>query len=275
VILSGDDLVLCAGTMANTPLLDRLEPTAKAGFTGLSVFTTDISDAAALGTSIADIRARIDDAGLGIAEVDPLGNWFPSAIAGDGLLGTSEEEVFKIATELDARSITAVVFAKSPPSQDELIECFARLCERAAERGLQVHLEFIPFTPVRTLEDALAIVDAVNLPNGGIMLDAWHLCRSGGSAKDVEACARRIFGVQLDDAVETAEDNPVEETMHRRLLPGEGVAGVPEIIRALREGGSTAPLGVEVFSDTLTALAPDEVAQRAYRAVSECVAKSR
>lgn len=227
-----------------------------------------------MGISISEIRARIEDADLGIAEVDPLGSWFPSAIKGDGLLGTSEDEMFKIAVELDARSITAVVFAKSPPSQGELIECFTGLCERAGERGLQVHLEFIPFTPVRTLEDALAIVDAVDRQNGGIMLDAWHLCRSGGTAKDVEVAARRIMGVQLDDAGDSAEDNLVEETMHRRLLPGEGVAGVPEILRALREGGSSAPLGVEVFSDTLTALEPGEAAQRAYRAVRECVAKS-
>ena len=274
--LDANDLVLCAGTMANTKLVDRIEPTAAAGFGGLSVFTTDVSEAAALGTSISEIRARIEDAGLGVAEVDPLSKWFPSAVGGDGdgLLGSTEAEILRIASEIGARSITAVVFATSPPSQNELIECFAGLCERAAAYELQVHLEFIPFTPVRTILEALTIVDAANCPNGGIMLDAWHLCRSGGSAKDVELAARRIFGVQLDDASDAAEDDPVEETMHRRLLPGEGVAGVPEIIRALREGGSTAPLGVEVFSDTLAALEPSEVAKRAFRAVSECVTKS-
>jgi sugar phosphate isomerase/epimerase len=62
--------------------------------------------------------------------------------------------------------------------------------------------------------------------------------------------------------------------MHDRLLPGEGIAGVPQIIRALRDAGSTAPLGVEVFSDALVALDPSEVARRAYLAVTECVAKS-
>jgi sugar phosphate isomerase/epimerase len=272
--LADSDLVLCAGTLANTALVDRIEPTAMAGFQGLSVFTTDIVEAAAVGISISELRARIEDAGLGIAEVDPLASWFPSAVEGDGLLGTSLDEVLRIASELSARSITAVVFAKSPPSRDELTECFAALCDRAAEHDLQVHLEFIPFTPVRTLKDALAIVGAADRPNGGIMLDAWHLCKSGGTAADVEAAAGRILGVQLDDTADVGQENLVDETMHRRLLPGEGIAGVPEIIRALRTGGSSAPLGVEVFSDVLMALEPTEVASRAFRATRSCIAES-
>ncbi|MBW2389141.1 MAG: sugar phosphate isomerase/epimerase [Deltaproteobacteria bacterium] len=272
--LNPGDLLLCAGTLAATPLVDRIAPTAAAGFQGLSVFTTDVASAAAAGVSLAELRSRIEAAGLAIGEVDPLANWFPSANHSEGLLAATEDEVFAIAEGLGARSVTAVVFPVTPPSQDELIDSFAKLCDRAAEHDLQVHLEFIPFTPVRTIADATVIVGAVDRPNGGIMLDVWHLIRSGGSASEVEAVAERVLGVQLDDAPHRSEENLVEETMHRRLLPGEGDADVAGVIRALREGGSSAPLGVEVFSDVLAALEPGEAAELAYRAARACVEKS-
>jgi sugar phosphate isomerase/epimerase len=205
--------------------------------------------------------------------MDMVSNWFPSATQGPGLLGFTNEQAFDYAEALHARSVTAVVFAAAP-SQDELIDSFAALCDHAAERGLLVHLEFIPFSPVRTVGDALAIVEAANRPNGGIMLDAWHLYRSGGTASDVQAAAKHILGVQLDDAPVEPEKNLVAETTQRRLLPGQGDADVPGIIRALRSGGSTAPLGVEVFSETLAALPPEEVARQAFAAAKDCIKKS-
>ena len=272
--LNSEDLVLCAGTLKSTPILDRIAPIVAAGFQGTSAFTTDVQEAEAAGVSPKELGRRLADAGLGVAEMDMVSNWFPSAEKGPGLLAFSDEEALAYAEALGARSLTAVVFATSP-SQDELVDSFASLCDRAAERGLLVHLEFIPFTKVRTIGDAAAIVEAAGRPNGGIMLDAWHLLRSGGAAEEVEAVANRIFGVQLDDAPEQAENNLVAETMLRRLLPGEGNADVPSIIRALRKGGSTAPLGVEVFSETLATLEPAEVARRAFEAASSCVEKSR
>lgn len=272
--LKAEDLVLCAGTMQSTPIIDRIAPIAAAGFQGTSAFTTDLQEAEAAGISPKELGKRLSDAGLGVAEMDMVSNWFPSAAKGPGLLGFSDEEAFAYAEALNARSVTAVVFAAAP-SQTELIDSFASLCDRAAERGLLVHLEFIPFSPVRTLGDATAIVEAANRPNGGVMLDVWHLYRSGGTAKDVEAAANYVFGVQLDDAPSEAEENLVTETMTRRLLPGEGSADVPSIIAALRKGGSTAPLGVEVFSEALAALDPNEIARRAFEAATNCVKKSR
>lgn len=269
-----DDLVLCAGTLQSSSIIDRIEPTAAAGFRGLSAFTTDFDPAEGGAANVPEVAKRIKDAGLFVAEIDLLANWFPSASGGPGLLGPASQDVFALAEALDARSVTAAVFPASVPSQDELIEAFALACDRAGESGLQLHLEFIPFTPVRTLAEAAAIVEGAGRDNGGIMLDVWHLTRSGGGPKDVEALAHLVRGVQLDDAPTKPGDNIVLETMRERLLPGEGDADVPGVIRALRAGGCTAPLGVEVFSDVLAALPPDETATRSYAAASRCVKMS-
>jgi sugar phosphate isomerase/epimerase len=71
-----------------------------------------------------------------------------------------------------------------------------------------------------------------------------------------------VLGVQIDDAPAAPEADLEEETMHRRLVPGEGELDLVGFVRTLRSIGSPAPIGVEVFSDALAALPVDEVARR-------------
>jgi sugar phosphate isomerase/epimerase len=65
----------------------------------------------------------------------------------------------------------------------------------------------------------------------------------------------------------------VHETLHRRRIPGEGDVDLPGLLRILRDGGSPAPLGVEVFSDALSGLPPDEVARRCASGVRRALAQ--
>ena len=142
------------------------------------------------------------------------------------------------------------------------MESFAGLCQRAADYGLLVHLEFMPWTQVGSVLDALAIVEEAGSPNGGIMLDTWHHFRSSVSTPDLLARvpAEKILACQLNDAPAQAEPDPIQETLHRRRLPGEGDISLLEVLRYLRDGGSPAPLGIEVFSDDLLGQAPEAVA---------------
>ena len=55
----------------------------------------------------------------------------------------------------------------------------------------------------------------------------------------------------------------MDETLHRRLLPGDGDIDLVGIFRRLRDGGCKAPFGVEIFSDELAALPFAEAARRA------------
>lgn len=273
--LNPEDLVLCAGTLETTPLLERLAPSRNAGFAGISVFTSDVITAHEAGIPVEELRKRIEGEGLAIGEFDPLAAWLPNAIEGGGLLAMGADDVLRGAEALGARSITAIVFTTAPPGRDALVEHFAALCDRAADIGVQVHLEFIPFTPVRSLAMAADIVEAAGRPNAGIMLDVWHWYRSGGTLDEIRAAAPRILGVQLDDAPTQAPENLMLETTKARRLPGEGDADVPAVLRALREGGSPAPLGVEVFNEALQARPAEEIARRAFETTRACLEASR
>jgi sugar phosphate isomerase/epimerase len=79
----------------------------------------------------------------------------------------------------------------------------------------------------------------------------------------------RIVGVQLCDAPAAAEADPLHATLHERLLPGQGELDLAGLVADLRAAGSTAPFGVEVFSDTLADLDPEEVGRRAGAALHD------
>lgn len=281
--LGPDDRVLCAGTVPAAGFAERLAAAAEAGFSGVSLFLDDYQRAREQGHGDAELRRMLADHGLGVAELDPLLDWLPGAglaadatAEGASFFGHGEDAFYAAADALGARSINAVAYADPPPERALLVDAFGALCRRAAAHGLLVHLEFLPWTPVPDAAAALAIAEAAGCDNGGILLDSWHHFRSGLSN---EALARlpgqRVLAVQLSDAPAAAEPDPVEETLHRRLLPGQGDADLAGLLRTLDAMGCRAPLGVEVFSDELAALPPAEAARRAGRALDAVLTRAR
>jgi len=84
---------------------------------------------------------------------------------------------------------------------------------------------------------------------------------------DLGDAAARVFAVQANDVRAQPAMSLRREIMHDRLLPGEGAARAAGLLRALREHGCVAPLGVEVYSDDLHALGAAESARRAATAL--------
>ena len=99
---------------------------------------------------------------------------------------------------------------------------FAELCDRAADVGAQVHLEFMPISCVATLREAWTIVRDADRANGGIVFDTWHFFRGD---PDFELLATvpgdRIYCVQIDDAAAEPRASLRDDT-NNRLLPGDG-----------------------------------------------------
>ena len=263
--LSPSDLVLCAATLPTASFRERAAAAAAAGFRGISLFVEHYRRARAEGFSDADLRAILADHGLVVADVDPLLTWLPGVERVNAFFEADEADFYEVADALRARSLNCAVVV--PLALDAVADAFAGLCERAARHGLLVHLEFLPWTCVPDLATALRVVESAG--HGGITLDAWHHFRSGGSSGALPV--ERILSVQLCDAPAAAEADPIEETLHRRLLPGAGALDLVGLLRALR--GSPAPLGVEIFSDALAVLPPLEAARRAGEAVRSVLAR--
>ena len=274
------DLVLCAGTVPNASLEERVVAAAEAGFAAISLFPHDYQRARAAGRSDADLRALLRDHGIAIAEIDPLLSWMPSDAKGAGLsdegrafLATGEDEFYAIADALGARSINAALADPRPVEVAAVADAFAALCDRANAHALLVTLEFLPWTAIRDAATAADVVRRAGCSNGGVMLDAWHQFRSGAPLAAIPAA--QVLGIQISDAPAQPAADLIDETLHRRLAPGDGAIDLAALLRHLAAGGCAAPIGVEVFSDAWSAAPLRETAQHMGDAARGILAASR
>ncbi len=278
------DLVLCSGTALRVPWLERLAPARAAGYSALSIQPGEVLQLRAAGIADAELRQRVADAGLAIAELDAITTWLPGhtppacfgAQAVRAMQGFTPERLVPMAAAVAARSLTIVEFYGAQVDLDAAAEAFAKACDLAAESGLLVHLEFLPWAGIPDLRSGFEVVRRAGRKNGGLLVDSWHLFRSGSTLEELRRIpGESVMSVQLDDAPAEPEVDLSDETQHRRLLPGEGSFDLVGLIRALDDIGSRAPLGVEVFSDRLAEQPIGEIARATAEATRRVVARAR
>jgi sugar phosphate isomerase/epimerase len=232
------------------PLEDRAAAAAAAGWTGMGFVHEDLV-ATASRIGYGGIRRVLADNGIRHVEVEFLSDW--DADPGSAARVASDRmraELLEAAAALGARNLKASphLFGTPPPDVERMRDAFARLCEDARPAGANVIIEVMPFTDVRTIRDGLAIVG--DAPNGGLLLDIWHVERGGIPLAQIAAMpSGRLLGVELDDAAEPDGDL-FDDTRFRRLLPGEGRFDIAGFLRAADAGGLATPyLGVEVIAE--------------------------
>ena len=246
---------LWAGTVGFTsPLAERFAAAAATGCRQATLSPPDVLRAAEDGTTAAEIGRQARDLGLDLV-IDPVMNWYPDREPSPSrFAGVSADDALRMCEALGVTSLSAIATATSDLPVPELAGSFARLCDRAAGFGAQVHLEFIPFTIVRTLRIAWDLVRAADRPNGGLVFDTWHFFRGEPQFDVLETIpGDRIFQIQLDDAPAKPEGPLRQETQHR-LLPGDGELDLVTAIRALHRIGALRWVGPEVISPQLAAL---------------------
>jgi sugar phosphate isomerase/epimerase len=139
------------------------------------------------------------------------------------------------AAYLGARSVNV---NGNDPDAGRLCDRFAALCELAARYGLGCGLEFMMSTQVKTLGDALALIERSGAANATVTVDALHLARSGGSPAQVAALhAAQVSYVQLcDGPARVPPEGYAWEAATERMLPGEGELPLPALVEAVAPG---------------------------------------
>lgn len=193
--------------------------------------------------SDADLRTAVRDSGLFVAEIANGSRWRPEDPGDEEAMG------LHIVSLLDAEGLNCTPIDPPFATVDETVAAFGAICDRAARHGVRCHIEFRPWVDPRTLRDAWEIVHRADRPNGGVMFDSWHFHRSNGSLDDLRAVdPEKVFAVQLADAPAVPEIADVRAESRHRLLPGEGAAGLVDIVRVLDEIGVGVPFGGEAIS---------------------------
>ena len=126
----------------------------------------------------------------------------------------------------------------------------SELADRAARRGLRVGYEALAWsTHVFTFEKAFHLVELVNRPNLGLILDSFHtLIRADDWSSLATLPGSRIAFLQVGDAKRIDADYLTQRRHHSRL-PGDGNLEVAAFARSAMATGYPGPLSLEIFNE--------------------------
>ena len=262
--------ILWAGTVGlDTALEQRVAAAHAAGCSHISVGFNDVRAAQEQGLDAATLGRQLRDRGLGLV-LDGITTWAPGSTLPKRNLVTAEEGM-AIAAQLGARSINAVAIGRGPWSLPAMAERFAALCDEAMAFGASVHIEFAPESGVPNLTAAWELVERADRPNGGVLFDTWHFYRSHSDFELLRKIpADRMLAIQVSDAPVEITGSMWEDTLHHRLLPGDGAIDLTALFTALGPD-ALALVGPEVFNDDLMSQPLDEVASTACARTREVI----
>jgi sugar phosphate isomerase/epimerase len=226
---------------------------------GLDWFTLRAAESA--GAEVASLAERAGELGLVWTDLSALG------------LDADPTKDIRVSQSM-ARRCTALGIAVcglviSLPPSPVVYGRVAACAEVFSAAGVRLALEFVPYSGIRTLDQAREVCAEVGAEACGLMIDTLHLMRSGGRVEEIaELDASEIACVQLADGPARAPDDLVDESRNARLLPGSGAFDCVAFTAALAGIGYSGPVSIEVLSARLRPLAADELAAAYFAAGS-------
>jgi len=181
--------------------------------------------------------ARLRDTGIRVLDVEIL-RLKPQTVVAEF------DRLLAVGAQFGA---TELLVAGNDPDEQRLTDNFAALCDLAAPYGLHPHLEFMPWTDARNLEQALRIVTNAERENAAVLVDAFHFDRSGSRLEDLSGVpASRLRYAQLCDVAGPRPTDMAEilrQARNERRFPGEGDCDLRGLLRSLP---TNIPLSLEI-----------------------------
>ena len=226
-------IALHTWTLDNTPLAETLRIAQEAGYDGVELRHADFMRCRQAGKSELAIVQLVRDSGLKVTEVgNENGVLFESGDELKRLLG-SLRYMSEQAVALGCDTIMMPPGNVAVPDADVARANLKTCADIAAGHGLKLALEFNSRHPIiHTLQAAVELVDAVDMKNCGLLIDTYHLHRSGGNAASFrDLPLERILMFQFSDVpAQPPSDAPVAID---RLPPGDGVVPFVDLFKTL------------------------------------------
>lgn len=246
--LSPPDMVICAAEAGFSHVGIRLIPATP---------TEPQHDLVGDTPLLREVLRRLDDTGLQVLDAEIFRLKPETVVAG-------YEAAVACAARLGAKGL---LVAGNDPDEARLTDRFAALCDLAAAHGLTADLEFMPWTDAKDLAQAARIVARADRPNGGVLVDPFHLSRSFSRIADIASVPpSRLHLMQFCDvpaAVPPDMQAILAEARGERMFPGDGELDLVAMLRAMPPD---VPLSVEVPTVTLARTVP--AVERARRALA-------
>jgi sugar phosphate isomerase/epimerase len=267
-----DRLALHTWTLDTTPLTDVLRVARETGWNAVELRRADFTRCYESGMTRAEALELIRASGVKVAVMGTEYGWIFAKGAELQRLFDGLEETCESAKALGCD----MIMSAQGPVAGTIREAAANMREAGnivQAHGLRLAYEFSSASDavINSLDIAREVLALAGHPNGGLLLDAYHLERSGRGGRGFEDVpAKEIFAFQYSDVPQGPA--PAGRRPTDRLAPGKGLVRWREVFQLLREKGYRGYLSYEAPNPALWSRPPEEVAREGVEATRALLA---
>ena len=245
-------LTMGAICFRDRPFPEILAAAAASGFTGIGLTVGQCVSALERGIGLDEISARVTEAGLRVAELELV------RLGDDGPVGHVNALVEDLGHALQPDRVHVAAFVGELP---RILDQFAAVCGSLVD--IPVAFEFMPYSQVKTLQQAVDLAEGTGAKNARVVLDVVHFFRSGGNPSELSARQLDwVAGVQLSDVATRPGVPLAREARHLRTYPGRGSLDIIGFLRGIAKVVEVLPpVSIEPISDALELLPLPVVAE--------------
>jgi len=257
-------LALHTWTLDTTPLAEVLRVAKRVGWDGVELRRVDFARAAEAGKRAEDVLALVKASGLGVACVGVEPGWMGAESAERERLFGAFAESCRWAAELGARTVMSPV-DRGRVDLRRAATSLRAVGELAVKHRVRLALEFnSQAEQLNTLASVREVLALANDPSCGLLLDIYHLGRSGATLAEIEKVPlAEIAYVQFSDVPRSGlEPGKALD----RLPPGRGSVPFKEIFALLARKGYRGFMSYEAPNPAAWARPAEDVAREALEA---------
>ena len=260
-------------------LAKEIDIAAQAGYSGIEPWIQTIQDYVKAGGKLADIRKQIEDRGLTVEGAISFPQWI---VDDDAARAKGVEQVKRemdMLAQIGGKRIAAPpagANGNNAPNLDLLkaAERYRVLLDLGDQTGVTPILELWgPSKNLHRLGECMFVVIESGHPKAGLLGDVYHIYKGGSDLnglKMISAAAMPVLHMNDYPA------NPPREKIadRDRIMPGDGIAPLTQILRGLCDKDGQTVLSLELFSQVYWEKDPLEVAKTGLAKMKAAVEKA-
>lgn len=256
--------------LAHLDFETELSLAAQAGFKTVGLRMNKLEDYLAAGNTVEQAKQLTVKYGVDPVEM----NFFPNYIFANK---AKQPEVFAkfrefatIAKGVGSKILVCPTGYEDLTSKDTgmAVENYREICNIAAEYNLTAGLEFVPWSEVGNVKKAWEVIERVDHPHSGLVVDCFHYFEGGSTLADLEKVPiEKVVMFHLTDLTRVETDTLVTLCRNYRPLPGEGEYNFAPLLKYFIDRNYQGYYNLEIMYPKYQAMGGLELTQRAKKAV--------
>lgn len=260
-------------------LAKEIDIAAQAGYSGIEPWIQTIQEYIKAGGKLADIRQQVEDRGLTVEGAISFPQWI---VDDDAARARGVEQVKRemdLLAQIGGKRIAAPpagANGNNAPNLDlmKAAERYRVLLELGDQTGVTPILELWGSSKnLHRLGECMFVVIESGHPKAGLLGDVYHIYKGGSDLNGLKMISAAAMPVlHMNDYPANPPRDKIAD--RDRIMPGDGIAPLTQILRDLRDKDGQTVLSLELFSQVYWEKDPLEVAKTGLAKMKAAVEKA-